>query len=455
MATEASEQFQGEHRLARRLAAEKAITQISSRFIGAMDTDATIDYALERIGSLSGASRAYLFLFTDDERAMDNTHEWCAEGVSRQLENLQGLPTALYPWWMSQVRGNHTLAIHDVSALPETAASERAVLESQGIKSLIVVPVHLAGKVMGFLGLDDVEETGPWSEEDLALLRLSAEIIGGALTRRQSEAALRQSEVRYRRLVEGLQGIVYMYSVESGATYWSPQAETILGFGPKQLEAKPFLWHDSIHPEDLARVDQAIEDFGAGNAIEVEYRIKGVDGQWHWFLDRSVGRREAGAELVIEGIAIDISDRKRAEEALSAEKERLRVTLHSIGEAVITTDASGRVDYLNPVSEALTGWSAAEALGQPLASVCRIIDEDTGEPAENLVERCSREGKAVQRTQQTLLVSRTGMEYAIECSVAPMRGESGSFAGVALVLKDVTEARRLTQEISLHATHDG
>ena len=455
MATRDRENFQRERRLARRLAIEKAITEISSRFISAGDVDATIDFALGQIGSLCGAGRAYLFLFRDDEQVMDNTHEWCAEGVSRQLEKLQGMPMASYPWWMSQLRDNNTIAIQDVAALPESATNERIALESQGIRSLIVVPVHLAGSIMGFLGIDDVEETAPWKEDDLALLRLSAEIIGGALTRQQGEAALRRSEARYRRLVEGLQGIVYAYSVTRGATYWSPQVKTILGFGPRELETDPFVWHDSIHPDDVVRLDQAIADFGAGKAIEVEYRIRDVEGEWHWFLDRSVGWREGGDELVIEGIAIDITDRKRAEEALFAEKERLRVTLHSIGEAVITTDAGGCVDYLNPVAEALTGWSAGDVQGQPLAGVCRIIDEDTREPAADLVAHCAQDGDSVQRTHQMLLISRVGKEYAIECSVAPMRGERGEFAGVALVLKDVTEARRLSKEISFHATHDG
>ena len=455
MSTEISEQFEDESGLKRRLAVEKAITEISSRLIGETDVDATIDFALQRIGSLSGASRAYLFLFREEEEKLDNTHEWCAEGVSRQLENLQGLSMASFPWWMSRLREGHTLTIHDVSALPKAAASEKAILESQGIKSLIVMPVYVAGKVTGFLGFDDVEETGPWKEADLALLRLSAELVGGALTRQRAESALRHSEARYRRLVEGLQGIVYTYSVESGAIYWSPQVRDILGFEPRKLEAKPFLWHDSIHPQDLGRVDQAIEDFGAGKAIEVEYRIRGADGAWRWLLDRSVGRQEAGAELKIEGIAIDITDRKRAEEALYAEKERVQVTLHSLGEAVITTDAAGLTEYLNPVAESLTGWLAAEAQGQPLEKVCRIIAEDTREPAEDLVARCIRDGKVVRRDHHNLLVNRAGPAFAIEYSAAPMHSESGNFAGVVLVLKDVTEARRLSREISYHASHDG
>ena len=455
MPGDTSLQSSEEGQIARRLAVENAITEISSRLIGETEIDATIDFALERIGSLSGASRAYLFLFREDEGKLDNTHEWCAEGVSRQLENLQGLSMESFPWWMSQLREGHTLTVHDVSALPKAAASEKAILESQCIKSLIVMPVHVAGKVAGFLGFDDVEETGPWKEADLALLRLSAELVGGALTRQRAESALRQSEARYRRLVEGLQGIVYTYSVKSGAIYWSPQVRDILGFDPVELEGKPFLWHDSIHPQDVARVDQAIEDFGAGKAIEVEYRIRDFEGAWHWFLDRSVGRQEADAELVIEGIAIDITDRKRAEEALYAEKERVQVTLHALGEAVITTDAAGLTEYVNPVAEALTGWSSTEARRQPLEKVCRIILEDTREPTEDLVTRCKRDGKVVRRSHQDLLISRAGTAFDIEYSAAPMHGESGDFAGIVLVLKDVTEARRLSREISYHASHDG
>ncbi len=150
----------------------------------------------------------------------------------------------------------------------------------------------------------------------------------------------------------------------------------------------------------------------------------------------------------------EVAQRIRAEQALFAEKERAEVTLHSIGDAVITTNSAGDVEYLNPVAEQLTGWSAAEAIAQPLPRVFRILDEETREPALDPVQRCQREGRVVGLTNHTVLISRAGHEYAIEDSAAPIRDHRGQVLGVVLVFKDVTEARRLAREAAHYATHD-
>jgi PAS domain S-box-containing protein len=137
--------------------------------------------------------------------------------------------------------------------------------------------------------------------------------------------------------------------------------------------------------------------------------------------------------------------RQRAERELAAERERLRITLASIGDAVISTDVDGRVTYLNGVAETLTGWTQAEAAGRLLSEVFQIVDEETREPAENPALRALREG-AVAGLTNTLLISRDGIERPIEDSAAPMLDELGATVGAVLVFRDVSERRR-TEEI--------
>ena len=158
---------------------------------------------------------------------------------------------------------------------------------------------------------------------------------------------------------------------------------------------------------------------------------------------------------MIEGIATDITDRKLTEQALFEETERVKVTLHSIGDGVITTDASGRIEYLNPVAERLTGWPACDAQGLSLERVFCIVNEETREPVQDPIARCLSAGKVVRSAEHTLLVSRSGKEFSIENSAAPIRGRDNEVFGVVLVFKDVTEARRMSREISFHAAHDG
>ena len=119
----------------------------------------------------------------------------------------------------------------------------------------------------------------------------------------------------------------------------------------------------------------------------------------------------------------------------------LRVTLSSIGDAVIATDAAGRVSFLNPVAEELTGWPNAEARGRPLGEVFRIFHEQTGREAENPVERVLKEDVVVGLANHTVLRGRHGREYPIEDSAAPIRGEPGDVLGVILVFHDVTRKR--------------
>jgi diguanylate cyclase (GGDEF)-like protein/PAS domain S-box-containing protein len=296
--------------------------------------------------------------------------------------------------------------------------------------------------------------------DDTALFDEAGRLIGfqsvgfDTTERRLGEAALQESEARYRRLVEGLPDIVYAFSIHRGALYWSPRVREVLGFSPAGVADDPYRWHDSIHPDDLARVDAAIAAFGQGQPYALEYRIRDASGGWHWLYDRSIGRRVTADDVLIEGVATDITDRKRAEQALYEEKERALVTLHSIGDAVITTDAAGLIEYLNPVAEALTGWTLSEARGRPLDEVFHIVDESTGQPATNPALRCLAEGRSVSLSGHCGLVSRSGRRHAIQDSAAPIRDRAGQVFGAVLVFSDVTEARRLSQAISYQASHD-
>ena len=151
---------------------------------------------------------------------------------------------------------------------------------------------------------------------------------------------------------------------------------------------------------------------------------------------------------------IDITDRTRIERELAGQHEMTRVTLHSIADAVITTDAAGCVRYMNPVAEQLAGWRADEAAGRPIEQVVQILDEATRRPATNPVERSLSENRAVGLAGDLLLVSRDGSERGIEDTAAPIRGSDGSLLGAVLVFRDVTERRRQANALTYRATHD-
>ena len=176
----------------------------------------------------------------------------------------------------------------------------------------------------------------------------------------------------------------------------------------------------------------------------------------HRFSEDRVAMLKALAELLVSAIKRKRTeeDRQRFEKTIRQEKELAQVTLQSIGDAVITTDWTGRVQYINPVAEKLTGWKTLEARGRVLPEVFCIIDENSRATAENPVEAVWRSGQIFELINRTVLIARDGTEYAIDVSAAPIGIHQGIMIGTVLIFRDNTQSRSLTHQLSWQTTHD-
>ncbi len=258
--------------------------------------------------------------------------------------------------------------------------------------------------------------------------------------KKQAERALRESEQRYRAFVSASSDVVYRMSAD-----WTEM---------RHLQGREFLadthepsgsWLQTyIHPDDQPHVLAAIQEAVRTKSVfELEHRVVRVDGTLGWTFSRAVPLLDESGEVVEWfGAASDVTARKRAEEELQKERDRLQVTLASIGDAVITTDAESRVTFLNGVAEELTGWPNAEVTGRPLDAVFRIVNEKTRTGAENPALRALREGVVVGLANHTVLIRKDGTERPIDDTAAPIKDEQGGVVGCVLVFRDVTERRR-------------
>ncbi len=249
---------------------------------------------------------------------------------------------------------------------------------------------------------------------------------------------------------------VWEYNVISGEMIWDEWMYRLYGELPNESKSSYSLWASHLHPEDLANAEAAISD--AINGIRdfaTEFRIILKSGAIRNIRGTArVIRNEQGTAIKLIGVNWDVTSLHALSTQLAEQHELLRVTLQSIGDAVITTDPQGSITWLNPVAERMTGWSAQEACGRPLLQVFHIINQDTRLTTESPVETCLAQGKMVGLANHTLLISRNGDEFGIEDSAAPIRNEKGEMLGAVLVFHNVTEQRRLSGEISYQATHD-
>ncbi len=229
-----------------------------------------------------------------------------------------------------------------------------------------------------------------------------------------------------------LASLIFIFSVMFSAILggWKPGVlATLLSVGVSIFFfTKPYY---TFRVEDPSDVVVLFTYFAGGLAIS--FLCEGLRTAW--------GRVEQRQRRLEE----EIAERRRAELSEQAQAERLRVTLASIGDAVITTDARGLVTYLNGVAESLTGWTNKEASDKPLETIFQIISEQSRQSVENPVQRALREGRVMGLANHTILVARNGAERPIDDSAAPILDKSGAIVGVVMIFRDVTESRRAEQ----------
>jgi PAS domain S-box-containing protein len=223
---------------------------------------------------------------------------------------------------------------------------------------------------------------------------------------------------------------------------WNPAAERILGYKPEEILGKPAA---TLIPAELqAQEEEILGRLQRGQLYEnlETFRLTKAGRRIPVSMTVSPIRNQDDVVVGVSSVLRDISDLVTAREALAQEERVLRTTLASIGDAVIVTDVRGRVSFLNAEAERLTGWTAAEAEGQDLTAVFRIVNEQTRATVENPVEKVLRLGNVVGLANHTLLIAKNGKEIPIDDSAAPIQSPGGPLFGVILVFRDFSEHKR-------------
>jgi diguanylate cyclase (GGDEF)-like protein/PAS domain S-box-containing protein len=281
-------------------------------------------------------------------------------------------------------------------------------------------------------------------------LALFLAVLGSLMQSRRRSQALSALQRRLAAVLESTTDPVCFANRDGQAIYLNDAGHALLGGGgPDTKSEGPPAWSQVL----LRR--EALEKAAADGAWSGECTVLTASGREITLSQLILCHRDpSGALDFYSTIARDISERKQLERRLFEEKERAEVTLGSIGDAVVRTDAAGVIEYLNPVAEQLLNCRRAELVGRPISSALSLVHEGSREPIENPVETCLREKRVVGRSNLSLLIRPDGREFAIDDSAAPVTNDDGDVIGAVLVFHDVSRARTLARQLAHQASHD-
>jgi diguanylate cyclase (GGDEF)-like protein/PAS domain S-box-containing protein len=428
-----------------------------------------VDFQTMTAASAAATIEANLELLREATRAdtafhikMDAAGDFHDIAVARGMlatgnpEQLRGENLGAFPWLQSRFAQLRVSEFKDTGNPRPDQAQDAERWSDLGIGAVLLIGYLVGNRAGGILGIAAAQPRDTWEVQLHLIMKLVGTSLATALERIDIQAQLGDLEERNELALYSANDGLWDFDTANNRVYLSPRWKAMLGYDETEVGQAPD-WRTLVHSDDMSRVQAAIRDHVAGKTplFESLHRMRHASGEWRWVISRAKARvDDKGRLLRLVGVELDITERKLYEEALFREKESAQITLQSIGDGVVTTDAKGVIDYLNPVAESLTGWRLEDGQGRAIEEVFRAFHEETCEPLENPLAVAIRRTRSIKSVRPMLLIRRDGNEIYVESTASPIRDGSGAVSGGVLVFHDVSEARELNRRLSYHASHD-
>ncbi len=440
-----------EKRLGYHLGLEAALAK-ASQLLMSEEPDAP-EKVLETIGLATGAKRAYIYGFNEDSFEM--LHDWSAPGHVPKQDGVKTLQVNNFPWSMSKLLAGENVLMKDVSSLPSEAELEKAFMEEKNIGALLVFPFFGAnGNIAGVIGFNDTSDRSEFAEEDEQALHILREMFSRYFERKKSREALEKNERLYRLLADSMVDVVWTMDMNLNMTYLSPSVEKLMGYTPeeyKKLSLEDYLTPDSqekalqIFKEELSRqVRGEGGDRNRSRTFEMEQVTRDGNRVWVENLARFLWSEDGGLHG-IHGVSREITDRKRAEDALQRSEAKFRALYDSTPDAVMLIDESGYFDC-NPAALSMFGCERNDICSKRPAEMSPPLQPDGSDSltkGNEIIRKVMREGcdrfEWVHRRQDT------GEDFPAE--VLLNRLELDGRKVVQAVIRDISGRKRMEEEL--------
>ena len=400
------------------------------------------EYVLEKALQLTGSNIGFILNYDADEKKFV-LNAWSKEVMHEctMIEKPEEYYLDTAGIWAETVRQARPIIINNYK---EDNPLKKGYPEGHvDIDRFLGIPVFRNKEIVATVGVANKETD--YTEMDVLQLTLLMDAAWKSYERMQVTGALAESEEKFRTLADSSPMAIMMYQDDT-FVYVNKVAEQISGYSFEEVAHLNF-WF-LVHPEDKEMlINKAQRRQQGGQGLDsYEFRIISKDGQVKWVYVTSATVQYKGKPAGLVSV-LDITDRKKAEEALFEEKEKLRITLQSIGDGVIATDTDGRVVIINETAQQLTGYSQVEATGKHLSEIFTIVHELSAKPLENPVDKVLSTGHVYELSNHTVLVAKDGTRRVIADSAAPIKDKAGNIVGVVLVFRDMTEKLQLIEQI--------
>ena len=414
------------------------LTKCSAKIIRSNeeDFDKVVNSILEDIGKFSKVNRSYIFEVDNIAKCTNNTFEWCSENTDPQIDLLQNGPFEMTPMWIEQMERGENVIINSIPDLPDSWSSEKKLLLSQDIKSLIAIPIIDDGILTGFIGFDAVDKHVEWSNDDASLLRILADNLSAFFVKVKSNRKIRESEEKYREIFESMVDAYFRIDMNGTIVEMSPAIYEISGYYNIELIGKSIIKVFKLENYYQLMKEHIIKDAYLNDFI-IKTSKKNNEESYLSVNAKLLNDFES-KKLLIQGTIRDITQRIENEQEIT----KLVSAIEQSPASVMITNRDAEIEYINPKFSQTTGYTLNEVIGKnPSILKSGNVEQSTYvDMWENITNKRTWAGEIINK-------KKNGELYWESVSISPILDIEGNIINFLSVNVDITEKKKTEEQL--------